>query len=218
MCSASRVNQRKGQFRFLESELPAQGSRRSKSGHKTLRVKYDYHTVHADRFRVFKVGPPPEDQPTTARRLRTRVRKGEVVNAVKAARKYQKFLARPEVVGYRDAAKNFGVSKPVVSMHMAIVTRLPAPFIEWLEDCKDKLVLAFFSERRLRPVTRMDGDEATIAGLLELVDQCERELEEENRPLAQLRALLASDPTPSDDGCDARPSPKPRELRAVELD
>ena len=28
-------------------------------------------------------------------------------------------------------------------------------FIEWLENCPDKLVVAFFSERRLRPVTRI---------------------------------------------------------------
>lgn len=81
--------------------LPVQVPRRSRNGQKRLCISHDYHTVRVDYAPVLKVGKPPEEQPKTARRLRTRVRKGEVVNAVKVARKYQKFLERPEVLGYR---------------------------------------------------------------------------------------------------------------------
>lgn len=51
---------------------------------------------------------------------------------------------------------------------MAILTRLPASFIEWLENCPDKLVLAFFSERRLRPVTKVEGEVEKVKALLGL--------------------------------------------------
>jgi len=139
-----------------------------------------------------------------------------VVNAIKFARKYTNFLDRPEVIGYRDAAKKFGVSKAIVSLHVAIITRLPEPFIEWLENCKDKLVLAFFSERRLRPVTRTEGEDQKITGLLGLIDECERQLEEENRSLNQARELLSSLVTVDSD--PVAPTPNSREHRSIQLD
>ena len=192
------------------------GTSRSKSGRKTLSVGWDFHTVYVDRCQALKVGPAPPERPKSARRLRTRVRKGEVVNAVKVARKYQKFLERPDVLGYRDAARKFGVSKTIVSLHMAVVTRLPEPFIEWLESCKDQLVLAFFSERRLRPVTRTEGDSEKVAGLLGLIDACERQLEEENKQLNLAREILAA--LVSDQPAAGPSTPKPREHRSIQLD
>lgn len=165
---------------------------------------------------MLKVGKPPEEQPKTARRLRTRVRKGEVVNAVKVARKYQKFLERPEVLGYQQAAKKFGVSKPVISTYLAILNRLPTSFIEWLENCPDKLVVAFFSERRLRPVTRIEGDQEKVNVLRALLNQCLDELEEENQALERLRALLETEVTPSDS--EDSSYPPPRAFRAIQLD
>lgn len=190
-------------------------SSRAKTGRKTLSVGWDFHLVYVDRWQAFKVGVAPPEQPKTARRLRTRVRKGEVVNAVKAARKYQRYLARPDVLGYRDAAKKFGVSKAIVSVNLAVVTRLPQPFVEWLENCKDKLVVAFFTERRMRPVIRTEGDSEKIAGLLNLIDECERQLEEENRSLDEARSILAAF-LPED--ASATPAPTPREHRSIQID
>jgi hypothetical protein len=165
---------------------------------------------------VLKVGKPPEEQPKTARRLRTRVRKGEVVNAVKVARKYQKFLERPEVLGYQQAAKKFGVSKPVISTYLAILNRLPTSFVEWLENCPDKLVVAFFSERRLRPVTRIEGDREKVNVLRALLNQCLGELEEENQALERLRVLLETEVPPSDS--EDSSYPPTRAFRAIQLD
>ena len=139
-----------------------------------------------------------------------------MVNAIKVARKYQRFLERPEVIGYRDAAKKFGVSKTIVSLHMAVVTRLPEPFIEWLEDCKDQLVLAYFSERRLRPVTRTDGLDQKVAGLRALIDDCEQQLEEENERLSQARRVLAL--LVDHGSVSTRPAPTPRELRSIQIE
>ncbi len=190
--------------------------RRSRNGQKRLCISHDYHTVRVDYAPVLKVGKPPEEQPKTARRLRTRVRKGEVVNAVKVARKYQKFLERPEVLGYQQAAKKFGVSKPVISTYLAILNRLPTSFIEWLENCPDKLVVAFFSERRLRPVTRIEGDQEKVNVLRALLNQCLDELEEENQALERLRVLLETEVPPSDS--EDSSYPPPRAFRAIQLD
>lgn len=198
------------------STIPVQVPRRSRNGQKRLCISHYYHTVRVDYAPVLKVGKPPEEQPKTARRLRTRVLKGEVVNAVKVARKYQKFLERPEVLGYQQAAKKFGVSKPVISTYLAILNRLPTSFIEWLENCPDKLVVAFFSERRLRPVTRIEGDQEKVNVLRALLNQCLGELEEENQALERLRALLETEVTPSDS--EDSSYPPPRAFRAIQLD
>ena len=200
----------------IVARLPVRASRRPKTGRKTLAVGWDFHTVYVDRCQRFKVGPPPLEQPKSARRLRTRVRKGEVVNAVKVARKYEKFLARPDVLGYRDAAKKFGVSKTVVSVNLAVVTRLPQPFVDWLENCKDKLVIAFFTERRMRSVVRTEDETEKVAGLLGLIDECERQLEEENKQLNLARKMLAA--LDQDQSEPDSSSPKPREHRSIQLD
>lgn len=101
-------------------------------------------------------------------------------------------------------------------MQMAVLTRLPEPFVEWLENCKDKLVLAFFSERRLRPAIRTEGDDQKVAGLLGLIDECERQLEEENQQLNQARDLLSNLLTV--DSETGTPRPKPREHRSIQID
>lgn len=165
---------------------------------------------------MLKVGKPPEEQPKTARRLRTRIRKGEVVNAVKVARKYQTFFERPEVLGYQQAAKKFGVSKPVISTYLAILNGLPTAFVEWLENCPDKLVVAFFSERRLRPVTRYESDQEKVNMLRALMNQCLDELEEENQALERLRVVLETEVSPADS--DDSSYPPSRAFSVIQLD
>ena len=47
--------------------------------------------------------------------------------------------------------EQFGISKVTVGYHLALLTRLPADFVAWLEACTEDLPLAFFSLRRLGP-------------------------------------------------------------------
>ena len=63
-------------------------------------------------------------------------------------------------------AEHFGVSRAMVTYHLALLTRLPACFVEWLRACDDLLILSHFSERRLRPVTRIK-DQAKQLALLD---------------------------------------------------
>ena len=78
------------------------------------------------------------------------------------------------------------------------------------------LILAFFSERRLRPVIRTESDEQKIAGLLGLIDECERQLEEENRSLDQVRERLNRLTTVDSDPVAL--TPKSREHWSIHVD
>ena len=64
---------------------------------------------------------------------------------------------RPGTKRYKQVAEQIGVTKARVSHYLAIFHRLPSEFVEWLDDCNDPVVLAYFTERRLRPVTRLPG-------------------------------------------------------------
>lgn len=75
-------------------------------------------------------------------------------NVVQIARGFNEFSIRPEVQGYQQIAEHFGVTKATVSHYLSILQRLPQAFVTWLEKCDDSSVLSFFTERRLRPVTR----------------------------------------------------------------
>ena len=80
-------------------------------------------------------------------------------NVVQIAREFDRHLMRPGTKGYKQVAEQIGVTKARVSHYLAILHRLPQEFVEWLEDCFDPVVLAYFTERRLRPVTRLPRSE-----------------------------------------------------------
>ena len=76
-------------------------------------------------------------------------------NVVQIAREFDRQLMRPGTKRYKQVAEQIGVTKARVSHYLAILHRLPPEFVEWLEDCFDPVVLAYFTERRLRPITRL---------------------------------------------------------------
>ena len=137
-----------------------------------------------------------------------RAEKGKVKNVIKVARQYEEYLLRPEVLGYRDVADHFGVTKPTVSYYRALLNRLPDDFVSWLESCDDPQVLAFFSQKRLRPITRIDQT-MQRAALLTEAERLAADLDGESDVVSELRRLL-------DD--ETLPTPKPREFRAIQVD
>jgi hypothetical protein len=70
-------------------------------------------------------------------------------------------------------ADYFGVSRVMVTYHIALLTRLPSGFVEWLRACDDPFVLRHFTERRLRPVTRIKSPDEQLA----LLDKMRTEAE-----------------------------------------
>lgn len=159
--------------------LPVQGTSGSFRG-KVLRLENRYyHTVYVDRVRMYVPGrsPEPERKPRIRRsRLRIRADYAPIRNVIAIARQYEAYLKEPGIYTYRQAAEHFSTSKVTVGYHLALLTRLPADFVEWLEACTEDLPMTFFSLRRLRPVTMMSEPERKGA-LLELARTLVREME-----------------------------------------
>ena len=73
---------------------------------------------------------PPEIRSRKKRsRLLTRVDNGRFKNVVHVARQYQAFLDRDDVVGYKQVAERFGVTKASISQYLGILNRLPEDFL-----------------------------------------------------------------------------------------
>lgn len=171
----------------------------------------DFYVGFLNRKRIFKVGrrPPSEPVPSTAKsRWRRRAEKRTVKNAIKVAREYEAYLARPEVIGYREVAQHFGVTKATISHYRALLHRLPEEFVSWLEAATDHLVLAFFSQRRLRPITLICHSKQKAA-LLKEARQLEVELNEESTALDGLFEIIEQ---------TELPAPDQREHRSIQID
>ncbi len=76
-------------------------------------------------------------------------------NPIHVARQYLGEYENGHGMTYRGIARKFGVSQAEVCYHVALVKRLPAGFVAWLERCDDPKVLQVCTERRLRPITRL---------------------------------------------------------------
>ena len=59
------------------------------------------------------------------------------------------------------------MSRPTVCHYMALVQRLPADFVSWLEPQEDALILACFRKSRLLDIARLDTELAKRERLAE---------------------------------------------------
>jgi hypothetical protein len=123
-------------------------------------------------------------------------------NVVQIAREFHQHLMRPEVKGYKQIAEQFGVTKASVSHYLSILRRLPQGFVEWLGKCDDSVILAYLTERRLRPVTRLPRSEqirwlrevaTKIGGSVSDLDELREVLSGYERPLSRGRTGHAHD-------------------------
>lgn len=180
---------------------------------KVLRLEnIGYYTIYENRRRKFIFGPRPKNltAPRIRRsRLKIRAETQAIRNVIAIAREFEAFLARPEVYGYQQVAKHFGVSKVMVSYYLALLTRLPADFVAWLETCTEELPVAFFSLRRLRTVTILEEAKRKDA-LLTLAQTLVQELDgHPSQAVPVLLRLLIGELVSRQDG---------RELRGIETD
>lgn len=76
-------------------------------------------------------------------------------NPIRVADRFLAQARLPSCCTYAQVADHFGVSRVMVSNHLALLTRLPGNFLDWLRSCDDPMMLGYFTERRLRPVTRI---------------------------------------------------------------
>ena len=87
------------------------------------------------------------------------------------------------------AADAFRVSKATVCYYSALIKRLPVELVTWLERTEDPRVLGFLTERRLRPITRLVGDNQ-ILRLKSVLSTFSNELSDDDRLAEELNAII----------------------------
>ena len=100
-------------------------------------------------------------------RLLTRVDGGRFKNVVHVARQYQAFLDIDDVVGYKQVAEHFGVTKASISQYLGILNRLPEDFVGWLEHCDDLALVAFFGKKKLNVIAKQPSEQHKQSLLVE---------------------------------------------------
>ena len=128
-------------------------------------------------------------------------------NPIRVARKYEQFLQAGDHT-YADAAREFDVSRVTVCHYLALVQRLPADFVSWLESQDDALTLACFREYRLRDAAQLNAESAQRQRLAELAREARATVPSTNSPLDAVLGWTLNGTLP-------RPA---KELRAICLD
>ena len=110
-------------------------------------------------------------------------------NALQYARKFDDFLSANGQLTIQDAADAFRVSKATVCYYSALIRRLPVALVTWLERSEDLQVLGHLTERRLRPITRLVGDNQ-IQQLKSVLSTLSNKLSNDDRLAEELNAIL----------------------------
>jgi len=151
-------------------KLPARATQRSRL---TACLSLPFFTRSKDRRQYIVCGHKPKGfgrRKPTQRSWKSLVRSRPPKNPIRVARKYEEFLQSGDC-SYADAAREFGVTKVTVCYYTSLLRRLPPDFVRWLEGQDDPQVLGCFRERRLRPITRLEPDEAKQEALTGLVEE-----------------------------------------------
>ena len=106
---------------------------------------------------------------TALKKREEEVPKRVPVNPIRVARMYLCERDGDQPKTYEEIARKFGVSKAEVCYHIGLVNRLPADFVHWLEQCEEPEALRVFTERRLRPITRMENQAEQLVCLGQLM-------------------------------------------------
>jgi len=98
-------------------------------------------------------------------------------NAIVTGMRYLRVFDRESVTTYAQAAELLGVSRQRVYQFVSLVTKLPAEVHDVLLSNEDRALARHFTERRLRPLARLDSNEDELAAfeamLGELYDRAE---------------------------------------------
>ncbi len=80
-----------------------------------------YYTGYEGRQQTLEAGARPEEAPKPKKsraRWQRRIEGTESNNVIEVARKYDDYLAHPDVLGYREVAEHFDVTKATVSYYV----------------------------------------------------------------------------------------------------
>ena len=110
-------------------------------------------------------------------------------NALQYARQFDDFMSANGHFTIQAAADAFRVSKATVCYYSALIKRLPVELVTWVERTEDPRVLGFLTERRLRPITRLVGDNQ-ILRLKSVLSTLSNELSDDDRLAEELNAII----------------------------
>ena len=110
-------------------------------------------------------------------------------NALQYARQFDDFLSANGQLTVQNAADAFRISKATVCYYSALIRRLPVELVTWLERAKDPRVLGYLTERRLRPITRLVGDNQ-ILRLKSVLSALSNQLSDDDRLSEELNAII----------------------------
>jgi len=82
----------------------------------------------------------------------------EPKNTILEARRYQACLEAVPDRTRAEVAQIFGISRARVTQHLNLL-KLPTVIVGFLESNEDPAILDYFTERRLRPLTRLTNDQ-----------------------------------------------------------
>jgi hypothetical protein len=103
--------------------------------------------------------------------------------------RYLRVFENESVGTYAQAAEILEISRQRVYQHVALVTKLAPRIINFLIKNRDKLEIAgYFTERRLRPLTRIADQEMQIAAFHKMAEDLD------GQALARYDFLSLSDP------------------------
>ncbi|MFC1707115.1 hypothetical protein ACFL59_09915 [Planctomycetota bacterium] len=160
-----------------ERWLPVRSARRANRRRPrclTVRLTATYFTRREKKRQKLESGSRPdllEGTVPTQRQWRSHLSLLEQPNPIATADRFLAELQRGSIHIYAQVAEHFGVSRAKVCYYVALVTRLPAEFVEWLRAVNDPRVLRHLTERRLRPLTRIEDKDAQRSELAKLVEE-----------------------------------------------
>ena len=138
----------------------------------TLSLHLRFHARWTGRKRTFHFGPRPDGGKgaMTQRAWTRHIHSQSKGNPIHIADRFVARYALPSVATYAEVAAHFGVTSATVSHYVALVERLPEKFVKWLREVNDAAQLRRLTERRLRPIARIDDEDVQRERLEVLVE------------------------------------------------
>jgi hypothetical protein len=151
-----------------------------------------YYTRCFEKRTFFVCGKKPaelaEFARITARQWQTYRTHLKRENPILIGLRYLKAFEQESVTSYAKAAQVLGVSRIRVYQLTSLVTKLSPQIKDILAGTEDPVLLRFFTERRLRPLTMLSDAEVQMAQFGELLAEAKEGTPDPDEILGQLAA------------------------------
>jgi hypothetical protein len=150
----------------MSGAFPDRSAQRTKKPLLVAHLRVAYFKRCVKRRHIFETGNKPhpfQGSAPSRRAWQSFPSNQKRENPILVAERFQAQLRLPSFSTYAQVADYFGVGRVMVAYHIALLVRLPADFVDWLRGCEDPTVLRHFTERRLRPLTRVRSQDEQVA-------------------------------------------------------